>query len=369
MSDAGQSQNTGQKKSIGEMLGLAGLDDRKKKMIAGGAVGVAALFAVLQFAIPGGENGDPSAQSPVEQNVTDGRAYADELRDYGVAAQSSLQSNVGSPTPLDIPGATRVTTEQVANAILNGEAILVDVLANPHPQTLAGAYYVPNGGAPGNFNDQAQSALQQQLQRIANGNRNAELVFFCASASCWESYNAALRAQQAGYTQVKWYRGGLASWAEAGFPMSVTPTANSGQAAQSAQINQTSTESMTTNSQFDAEAEIDVALRAIYANYGPTGSGSFDIGEFLTQRAISHLQASPELLDPDPVCQCQDWDEISIRSIELVEMGTSDAAVIVEFQDTFGSARRVGYLFMHERGYWKIDNLTRADGSMLLPVP
>ncbi|MFZ4122564.1 MAG: rhodanese-like domain-containing protein [Caulobacterales bacterium] len=44
-----------------------------------------------------------------------------------------------------------------------------------------------------------------------------------AGAACWESYNAVLRAQAAGFTRVYWYRGGLRSWEEAQLPLQSVP--------------------------------------------------------------------------------------------------------------------------------------------------
>src|SRR5262249_16667725 len=49
--------------------------------------------------------------------------------------------------------------------------------------------------------------------------RDTPLVFFCHSSKCWLSYNAALRAIGAGYTNVLWYRGGIAAWKAAGLPL------------------------------------------------------------------------------------------------------------------------------------------------------
>ena len=42
------------------------------------------------------------------------------------------------------------------------------------------------------------------------------LVFLCASARCWLSYNAALRAVRLGYADVRWYRGGIEAWGAGG---------------------------------------------------------------------------------------------------------------------------------------------------------
>lgn len=57
------------------------------------------------------------------------------------------------------------------------------------------------------------------LAHATGGRKTVPRVFFCASSRCWESYNAALRAQRLGYTKVLWYRGGLAAWEASGGPM------------------------------------------------------------------------------------------------------------------------------------------------------
>lgn len=51
--------------------------------------------------------------------------------------------------------------------------------------------------------------LGRLLEFATRGNRERELVFFCAGPSCWLSYNAALRAARLGYSGVRWYRGGI----------------------------------------------------------------------------------------------------------------------------------------------------------------
>jgi PQQ-dependent catabolism-associated CXXCW motif protein len=156
------------------------------------------------------------------------RGFADELADFGVAPKSELEANVGSPTPLSIPIGVRVTTEEVQRMSADGRTVLVDVLVNPHPQTLPSAFYMPAGGTSGSFDDDNQTLFSQQLSQATGGDTTRPLVFFCEGARCWESYNAALRANAAGYSQVYWYRGGLAAWQEAGLQMVALPAANGG---------------------------------------------------------------------------------------------------------------------------------------------
>lgn len=187
--------------------------------LLGGAVAVAAAIIFVPGLVGGGGGGTPSA-------VNQGAGYGNELADYGVAAQATLQQNVGSPTPLTIPSGKRITTDELRALIeRDRQILLVDVLANPHPATLNGAVYIPAAGMPGTFNDRYQEASRSALASATNGDRARPIVFFCAGTSCWESYNATLRAAALGYSSLYWYRGGLFSWQQANLPMQALPPA------------------------------------------------------------------------------------------------------------------------------------------------
>ena len=172
------------------------------------------------------------APAPPAPGPAPARAYGGELVDFGVPAKSELESNVGSPTPLNVPVGQRTTTVEVQQALTDGtNPILVDVLAGAHAQTLPNALYMPAGGMPGSFQDQWQAVFAQQLSQATGGDTNRPLVFFCQGASCWESYNAVLRANAAGYANIYWYRGGLGAWAEAAYPTSPLPAPYGGMGA------------------------------------------------------------------------------------------------------------------------------------------
>jgi PQQ-dependent catabolism-associated CXXCW motif protein len=142
---------------------------------------------------------------------------AGELEDFGVQPQAALQYSVASATPTSIPGGRVITTEALEH--FNRSALLIDAWNDQGHATLPGAIRMPAAGSPGNFYDQIQSGFQQALAMRTNNNPQQPLIFFCAGAKCWESYNAALRALRLGYREVYWYRGGVASWQAAGLPL------------------------------------------------------------------------------------------------------------------------------------------------------
>jgi PQQ-dependent catabolism-associated CXXCW motif protein len=179
---------------------------------------------VAPAAVAPAQTGLPAA-APVAVHAdaaTDSRPafYGDENIDFRVFPQNTLQSAVRKPTPLAIPSAVTVTTVELKNAMDSGRpVVLIDALGDEHARTIKGAVALPYAGIFGTFNDQIQTRLANALNGLLQGRTDASLVFFCEGVDCWESYNAALRAHAAGFQNISWYRGGLAAWREAGFPM------------------------------------------------------------------------------------------------------------------------------------------------------
>jgi PQQ-dependent catabolism-associated CXXCW motif protein len=146
--------------------------------------------------------------------------HADELTDWNIPAQTQMQSSVGTRTPLELPGAKRINTQELLQ--IASKSLLIDVLNDSGQHiTIPGAVHVPGGGNYGNgrFDDRLQRNLSNVLATLTNRNAEHPIVFFCVGAECWESYNAALRAMRMGYNNVLWYRGGIASWKAANQPL------------------------------------------------------------------------------------------------------------------------------------------------------
>ena len=159
--------------------------------------------------------------------MTSGLSYvnpADEWSDFGVDPQPVLERNLGTFTPLIIPSGRVIGTGELEFALHRGtlEGVpfrAIDVLRRPdrkdYKQYIPGSVYIEYAGDYGTFEDDLQKKLKDELAKLTNNNLNMPLVFYCGGAKCWESYNAALRAINLGYSKVYWYRGGIGSWLEA----------------------------------------------------------------------------------------------------------------------------------------------------------
>lgn len=152
-----------------------------------------------------------------------------ELQELGVPAQSSLKNgDLGGPTPTSIPGGRVITTPELLQLLNNPNSgvIVFDVLGGN--QRLPNAVDAVAASAGGTFSDRTQRGFERQLEGLTSGRKDAPMVFYCSSIYCWMSYNAALRAINAGYSQVYWYRGGLQAWDHMA-QMSAQFSANPGQ--------------------------------------------------------------------------------------------------------------------------------------------
>ncbi|HEX8661881.1 MAG TPA: rhodanese-like domain-containing protein [Brevundimonas sp.] len=207
---------------LGFTVGVPAKKPNMAGRIALGVGGVIVLAIGVSQMMGGGGRPQPGNNVIASSGET---GFASELVDQGIAPQAELNANLGSPTPMSIAVGQRVSTVELQRMIQNDpQLVLVDVLAQPHEQTIQGSYWLPSGGSAGSFQDSYQSDFVAGLNQVTGGVTSRPVVFFCAGANCWESYNATLRANAAGYTRLFWYRGGLASWAEARGPMAALPT-------------------------------------------------------------------------------------------------------------------------------------------------
>ena len=147
------------------------------------------------------------------------QSVTDETRDFGVPPSAELRLvDHASATPLAIPGAQLIRTQELRRRLqapLDERPLLFDVLSETHA-SLPGAIWLPGAGLGSGFDDALQGRLAALLRFMTAGDLARELVFFCVGPRCWLSYNTALRAVRLGYTNVRWYRGGIEAWGASG---------------------------------------------------------------------------------------------------------------------------------------------------------
>lgn len=171
---------------------------------------------------PGQEGwGQPQApgqwSQPQQQSTNLDQLMQVERQDFGIQPTNQLHNGqMHGPTPASIPGGQLITTKGMVALVQGKQApyFLFDVLGGPEmlPNAMPAAW----ASQPGAFNDQIQLQFSQMLAQGTQGRKDFPLIFYCLSNQCWMSYNAALRAINAGYTNVLWYRGGLEAWKAAG---------------------------------------------------------------------------------------------------------------------------------------------------------
>ena len=156
------------------------------------------------------------AQVAIPQDTALQTAYAQEDKDWGVPPVAAVRKrDYHAPTPTSLPGARVVKTLQLKALLAQGAVTVVDVL-NPRRdggarKSVPGAVWLPGAGS-GDFYAAEKRRLAQALEAATQGDKQRPLVFLCLSSECWLSWNAALHALEAGYTDVLWYRGGTEAW-------------------------------------------------------------------------------------------------------------------------------------------------------------
>jgi PQQ-dependent catabolism-associated CXXCW motif protein len=158
-----------------------------------------------------------SGQSAVSAS---GWPQVDEAQDFGVPPRVELRLDEHSaPTPLEIPGAQIIATAELRRLLQaqpGKRLLLFDVMGEDRHLSLPTAIWLPGAGRGSSFDDEIQARLAKMLDLATGGDRAQLLVFFCAGPRCWLSYNAALRALRLGYSNVRWYRGGVEAWGASG---------------------------------------------------------------------------------------------------------------------------------------------------------
>jgi len=165
----------------------------------------------------GGPDPGPPAQGSATSGVSLDPLMQAERQDLGVPPTRQLHDGaMHGPTPASIPGGQVITTKGLVELVRRPPVPFFMFDALEGPEALPNAVPAAWAAQPGSLDDAVQQRFVMLLQQRTNGNKEMPLVFYCLSRECWMSYNAALRAIGAGYTNVLWYRGGLEAWKSAG---------------------------------------------------------------------------------------------------------------------------------------------------------
>jgi PQQ-dependent catabolism-associated CXXCW motif protein len=136
------------------------------------------------------------------------------LAGCAVEPTSNLRtSELSAPTPATIPGARTITTAELVDLRrASPRPVLIDVMGGTGHNTIPGSVWLQGAGVGTSFDDGIQSRLVAAVTRLTQDDKNRTVVTFCPSEHCWASYNTALRLARAGFTDVRWYRGGMLAW-------------------------------------------------------------------------------------------------------------------------------------------------------------
>lgn len=121
-------------------------------------------------------------------------------------------------TPTSLDGVTVVSADDVKKLLDAGVPVIdTRVAAEYAEKTIKGAKSVPYKEKSAKSPDFDASLDRFDLAKLP-AEKSAPVVFFCNAGECWKSYKASVLATRAGYTQVRWFRGGVPEWTSKGLP-------------------------------------------------------------------------------------------------------------------------------------------------------
>ena len=146
--------------------------------------------------------------------------YGIEGKDWGIAETTEVRAGkLHAHTPRFHALASTITTKELHEQIIGAEPpVLVDVLGGKGHRSVPSAVWLKGAGLDDDREEDVDTRLNAKLDELTGDDKSRGIVFFCLSAECWLSYNAALRAVRLGYENVHWYRGGINAWKKAKLP-------------------------------------------------------------------------------------------------------------------------------------------------------
>jgi rhodanese-related sulfurtransferase len=103
---------------------------------------------------------------------------------------------------------TLISRDELRAAIEAGTVTVVDAL----PERRWAQQHLP-----GAVNLAEDTVTEKAVELLPN--RDADIVVYCANATCHSSQTVANQLQRLGYTRVRKYREGIQDWVDAGLPV------------------------------------------------------------------------------------------------------------------------------------------------------
>lgn len=113
------------------------------------------------------------------------------------------QTVSASPVPFEI------STAELATRLASSQPPVVAEILGPQ--------YFATGHLPGAINLPLEGFAEAAVRALPN--KSADVVVYCASATCQNSDIAARKLQSLGYANVRVFKGGKAAWKDAGHPL------------------------------------------------------------------------------------------------------------------------------------------------------
>ncbi len=123
-------------------------------------------------------------------------------------------ANAEVVSPETVPGTTYVGGSEARNLFDRGVPFIdVRVVADYDAGRIPGAVNLTIQ------EDEASSVFTEESLLAEIGSKDALVVFYCNSTSCWRTAAAAERAVGWGFTGIHYYRLGFPDWQQHGFPV------------------------------------------------------------------------------------------------------------------------------------------------------
>jgi len=128
-------------------------------------------------------------------------------------------STLGYFTPTVLPGIKIITAEEVQDLMSKGVPLYdVRIEQEYKEKHIKGA--LPLTYAEKSKKEVGYDTAQDQFKLAETvKDKNAPLIFACNGGECWRSYKASVWAQNQGYRNVYWFRGGFPEWKAKNLPM------------------------------------------------------------------------------------------------------------------------------------------------------